>query len=217
MPSVSAYAGSGGNNFFTASGQGVNGWSNTTNSTGAPNASYCNSVALGNGSITQSQDTWAFNPALPGGSVVTGMQIVVTALKTIATRGISFTGCILQIGGTTGTPTTTSANGSTLGTTAANYTWGSSTDLFGFSSGTLSVANINSVTKGTGPTIGVWCTGTSGSSASSAEVDAVQFTVFYTTGGGGTTGGITPVYSQAVVLTPMYNNAVTLYVPNMPL
>jgi hypothetical protein len=177
VPSVSAYAGSAGSNNFTA---GTVTWSNTGNATGAPDGTSSQCGGLSSGSETQSLDTYNFNPGLPAGATVTGLQIVVTASKQNSNRTITFTGGKLEIGSTTGTPTTTSANGTALTTSLTTYTYGSSTDLWGFSGGTLSVSNINSAVENTGPTFGVWFTAGAGASADEVNVDAVQLTVTYT-------------------------------------
>jgi cellulose 1,4-beta-cellobiosidase len=179
LPNVSAYAGAAGSNYYSTGGSYT--WSTTSPATGAPDSSYANSASLGSGYVTESLDLYDFNPSLPSGSTVTGIEIVITAKKS-SSRAVSFDGAVLTIGGTTGTPTTTSANGTALTTSSATYQYGSSTDLWGFSSGTLTVANINSAVEGTGPTLSVWFEGGGGASASTAQVDAVQITVYYTTG-----------------------------------
>jgi hypothetical protein len=130
---------------------------------------------------SESLDAYNFNPSLPAGAVVTGIEIIITATKTNGTRTITFAGNKLQIGGVTGTPTTTNSNGTGLTTSTATYQFGSSTDLWGFSPGTLTAANINSSVEGTGPTWGCWFSG--GASSSQAQCDSVQITIYYTAGG----------------------------------
>jgi hypothetical protein len=178
MSTLSTYAGSAGSNNFAA---GSTTWNNTGNATGAPDGNSAQSGGLGSGGETQSLDTYNFAPNLPDGAAVTGMQVVVTAGKQNNNRAITFTGAKLEIGGVTGTPTTTSANGTALTTSPATYSYGSSSDLWGFSSSTLSVANMNSATENTGPTFGVWFTAGAGASADEVNVDSVELTVWYTT------------------------------------
>jgi hypothetical protein len=173
VSSVSAYAGSAGSNFFSA---GSTAWSSVSNYTGAPNGAFALS-GMTSGVESESLDGYNFNPGLPTGATVTGIEIIVTATKTNATRAITFAGNELQIGGVTGTPTTTNSNGTALTTSTATYQFGSSTDLWGFSSGTLTAANINSATE-SNCVWGCWFSG--GASSSQAECDSVQITIYYT-------------------------------------
>jgi hypothetical protein len=155
-------------------------WSNTSFATGAPDGSYANTGAFGSGSVTQSLDVYNFAPSVPTNNVITGIEVLMTALRPLSfTRVINIDSCLLTIGGVTGTPTTTNASGTSLTTTAATYQFGSSTDLWGFGSSTLSLSNITSAVEGTGPTFSVWFLGDGGTSAGNPEVDAVQLTITY--------------------------------------
>ncbi|HET6325808.1 MAG TPA: hypothetical protein VFG04_14115 [Planctomycetaceae bacterium] len=176
MPSIAVNAGSAGvQNFHT----GTVTWSSTTSATGASDGSYATGGSFGSGTVGDSLDFWNFNVSIPAGQTVNGLQLDIVARKTqISARAVSFTSCNCKINGILGTPTV-NVNGTALTTSAATYTYGGPTDLWGLSGGTLSQSNINSNTENTGPTFGVWFTGGAGASAATPDVDAVTLTVYY--------------------------------------
>jgi hypothetical protein len=177
VSSISTYAGSAGSNFVSVSGTAT--WSSTGNYTGAPDAVYSASGSLGSGTVTQTLDGYNFAPSVPGGSTINGFQYVVTAhrngtrVMTIRSR-VSWSGSTSTLGAWTGS----NADASGLTGSDATYTWGGSTDLVGLTA--PSVSDTNSAVEGTGPTISTYLTGTSGASAGTAQMDAVQQTVWYT-------------------------------------
>ena len=86
MSSQSGYAGSAGSNFVTA---GTVTWSNTGNATGSPNGSNANTPSsLGSGTVTQSLDAYNFGLTIPGGATITGIEVVITALRGAVTSRI---------------------------------------------------------------------------------------------------------------------------------
>jgi hypothetical protein len=188
----SGYAGSAGSNL---AGVGTVAWNNTANAVGAPDGAVAiTPETIGSATVTESLDLYNFAPAIPAGNQITGIQIVMTALKA-GLRLLDIDSCQLTLGGVTGTPTTTNASGTGLTTTSATYTFGGSSDPWGFTQAQLAnLANVNSAVEGTGPTFSVWFVGGGGSSAAEAEVDAVQITLWYApanTGGGQST--VSPV------------------------
>jgi hypothetical protein len=122
---------------------------------------------------------------LAGGSTVTGLQYTFTAKKSGAASATEFAGITnpvtLKVGGNAGNPTANNLSATALTTSSATYSTGSSTDLWGVGS-SLTVANVNSATENTGPTVGAFFDNAGGTTGT-AQVDAVQQTVFYTAGG----------------------------------
>jgi hypothetical protein len=190
MPSITTNAGSAGSNNTNVTSTGSDGapgtgtWTNAGNYAGSSGTA---TSSLGSSPVTtESLDAYDFDPGLAGGSTVSGMSFQVTVSKLNNNRGIEFYGRTLFVGGSSGTPQSgTDFVGTALTTTSAGYTVGSSTDLWGFSSGTLSVSNMNSATEGTGPTLSTWWSQTGGVSAGTVEAKSVALTVTYSTGGGG--------------------------------
>ena len=130
MSSISTYAGSAGTGF--ASG-GIVSWTNPGNYTGAPNGSDAQSGGLGSGSETVSLDAYNFAPGVPGGSTINGLQYVGTYSKQNSNRIITIQAQQLSAGGFNSSgPTTTSATGDAL-TTSAAYTRGAPRPIFGCS------------------------------------------------------------------------------------
>jgi hypothetical protein len=177
MSSISTYAGSAGSGW--ASGGTVT-WSNTANYTGAPDGSDSQTGGMGASAETISLDAWNFAPSVPGGSTINGLQYVGIYSKQNNNRVITIQAQQLSAGGFNSSgPTTTSATGDALTTSAATYTWGASTDLW-LLGAELTVANVNSAVEGTGPTLSVFFEAGAGASADEVNADAVQQTVWYT-------------------------------------
>jgi hypothetical protein len=187
----SGYAGSAGSNL---AGVGTVAWTNTANAVGAPNGSVATTPeTIGSATVTQSLDCYNFAPAIPAGNQITGIQIVMTALKA-GLRLLDIDSCQLTLGGVTGTPTTTNASGTGVTTTSATYQFGSQTDTWGFTqTQRANLSNVNSAVESTGLTFSVWFIGSGGSSAAEAEVDAVQITLWYAPSSAGAQSSVSPV------------------------
>lgn len=195
MSSITTTAGSAGSNFVNVSGTAT--WSSTGNYTGAANATYAASGAMGSGTVTQTIDGYNFAPGVPGGNTIQGFQYVVTChragtrVMTIRSR-VSWSGSTSTLGAWTGS----NADGSGLLGTDSTFTWGGSTDLAGLTA--PSVSDTNSAVEGTGPTISTYLTGTTGSSSGTAQMDSVSQTVFYTVAASppGTPTGLVASYAS---------------------
>jgi hypothetical protein len=169
--------GSEGTHFFSAL-DGTITWTTVGHLTGACDSVFDGSNGIGSAQKTQSLDGYGFTVGLPSGQSVLGLQVV-ASIKRTGSRAATVNGK-LQINGSAKSPTGTNADGTAVNTTVANFTWGGSTDLWGFLTADLSQANINSNVEGTGPTFGCWFTGGGGTSTSVMQVDCVTLSVWYT-------------------------------------
>jgi hypothetical protein len=132
---------------------------------------------------SKSLDGFAFGFSIPGGATVVGFEVTIVAKYShiSGANNMTLAGCQLAVGGATGTPTTTNPTGDAVTTSAATYTYGGATDLWGIASGDWTVSNVNSAVEGTGPTFSVWLSSTG---ANQADVQAMQATIYYTAAGG---------------------------------
>ncbi|HET6324808.1 MAG TPA: fibronectin type III domain-containing protein [Planctomycetaceae bacterium] len=177
MASISVYGGTGGvQNFNT----GTVTFATPASAQGSPDGTFAASGLQGASVVSDSLDLWNYNVGIPSGQAVSGIQMDATMKRAgIATRLVSVTGGRLEINSLIKSPTGTSADNTPLTTTSAVYTWGGPIDPWGYNGTDLSQSNVNSNTKGTGPTAGVWGTGTTGSSSGSTNVDAILLTFTY--------------------------------------
>lgn len=205
MASVSAYAGSVGTGYDTSAG--TTSWATTSNAIGSPTGSYA-TTGLPTSGESKSLDLYNFNPGVPSGATINGLQITIQALKTGTHPVLINHGHLFINGSGPASPTTTTADSSSLTSTVATYTWGSSTDLWGLSSSNWTAALVNGSTEGTDLTFCVYC---SAALSGGAEVNGIQATVYYTLSGN--SGGLTPLFNSSTVLTPLFNANVLLYDP----
>jgi hypothetical protein len=195
MPSVSAYSSSVGTQNNTETGTAT--WSNTSNVVGVMNTgvahSGTNSANSVVGSVASVSLDFTFDPSVPVGATITGIAIAVSVAYSAISGGVSFDGSQLSLGGTYENATQNAFGGITGGTTMNTYNTGSSTDLWNFSSGSLTPANLNSCIWS------VWFIGSH--SGNTAYVGGAQITVTYTLP---SVSGLMPLFGGT---TPLNNLA----------